>query len=103
MPSDGADRTTLSLPEWDGLESSVRHLLEQHEEARNRAEAAEARVRELEHALREVSAGRVDPVALAERAQALERENRDLSDRLERARHSVQRILGRMSFVEEEP
>jgi hypothetical protein len=49
-----------------------------------------------------VSAGEIDPVALAERTRELEAENRDLLDRLTRARESVRRILGRMRFTEEE-
>jgi predicted RNase H-like nuclease (RuvC/YqgF family) len=103
MPSDAAEGNALSLPEWDGLESAIERLLEQHASLRERAEIAEGRVRELEAALRDVSAGRIDPVAIAEHAQSLEKENQLLNERLERARHSVQRILGRMRFVEEEP
>jgi hypothetical protein len=52
--------------------------------------------------LRNVSAGEIDPVTLAERTRELEAENRDLLDRLTRARESVRRILGRMRFTEEE-
>jgi predicted RNase H-like nuclease (RuvC/YqgF family) len=103
MPSDAAEGSALSLPEWDGLETAVRRLFEHNDALRERVEDAEARIRELELALRDVSAGRVDPVALAERVEALETENQQLNERLDRARHSVQRILARMRFVEEEP
>jgi predicted RNase H-like nuclease (RuvC/YqgF family) len=103
MPSDAAEATALSLPEWDGLESAVRRLFAHNDALRERVREAESRIRELEAALSDVAAGRVDPTALAERVDLLERENQQLNERLERARNSVQRILARMHFVEEEP
>jgi hypothetical protein len=103
MPSDAADSAGIDLPDWDLLERRVRGLMHAHASILRRAEAAEARVRELEGTLRDVSTGQLDPLALAERTQLLERENRTLNERLERARNSVQRILARMRFVEEEP
>ena len=102
MSSDAAEASDLSLPEWDQLELAVRRLLEDHDALLQRVAAAEDRTTELELALRNVSAGELDPVTLAERARALESENQDLLDRLNRARESVQRILGRLRFVEEE-
>jgi hypothetical protein len=101
MSSNAAD-TAGTLPELDRLEQTVRELLEKHDTLVARAEAADNRVRELELALRNVSAGEIDPMALAERTRELEAENRDLIDRLTRARESVHRILARMRFTEEE-
>lgn len=102
MSSDAADPDGAALSELDRLESALRRLLDEYDALRTRAEAADNRVRELELALRNVSAGEIDPVALAERTRELEAENRDLLDRLGRARESVQRILARMRFTEEE-
>jgi hypothetical protein len=102
MPS-AADNAATALPEWDWLEMSVRRLLDDHEAWRRRAELAERRVRELESALREVATGKLDPMALAEHARTLEEQNRDLEQRLQQARESVQRIMARLKFAEEEP
>lgn len=101
MSSNAAD-TAGTMPELDRLEQKVRVLLERHDALVARAKAADNRVRELELALRNVSAGEIDPMALAERTRELEAENRDLLDRLTRARESVHRILARMRFSEEE-
>lgn len=95
-------REPAGLPELDQLERTVRKLLEQHDALMTRVAAADNRVRELDLALRNVSAGEIDPVTLAERTRELEAENRDLLDRLTRARESVRRILGRMRFTEED-
>jgi len=99
--SDAADGAG-ALPELDRLEHAVRKLLVEHDALRSRVRATDDRVRELELALRNVSAGEIDPVALAERTRELEAENSELLDRLGRARDSVQRILARMRFTEEE-
>lgn len=90
------------LPELDRLERTIRRLLDEYDGLVARVGAADNRVRELELALRNVSAGLIDPVSLAERTRELEAENQDLVDRLKRARESVLRILARMRFNEEE-
>ena len=102
MSSDAADTGGAVLPEWDRLEFAVRRLIDDNEALRRQIASADDRLRETEMALKNVSAGELDPMALAERARLLEEENRDLSDRLARARESVQRILARMRFAEEE-
>ncbi len=99
MPSD-AD--SAAIPGWNELEQTVRRLLDDHDALRQRAAAAEKRAGELERALHDVSGGRIDPMALAERARALEHENRELHTRLDHARETVQRLLARVRFSEEE-
>ena len=101
-PGGGNEAGPVDLPEWEWLELAVKRLLESHDVLRRRTELAEMRIRELEGALEEVSAGRMDPVALAERAEELERENQALEARLANARETVQRILARLRFAEEE-
>jgi|SRR5688572_28126331 predicted RNase H-like nuclease (RuvC/YqgF family) len=88
--------------ELQRLTTAVRRLLGEFEDFRQRATAAEARVHELQSALREVTSGAVDPVALAHRVQALEQENRFLARRLDRARESVKRISARLQFLDED-
>jgi len=99
--SNAAPETPV-VPGWDRLELAVRRLMDEHDALRRRAHTAEKRLQELEAALADVSAGRLDPVAVSERAQQLEQENRRLNDRLARAREMVERILGRIQFAEDD-
>lgn len=92
----------LPPPEWDALELAVRRLLETHDALRRRTQIAERRVRELESALGRVSSGALDPLQLSERASTLERENRDLIERVARANALVERIAARINFLEAE-
>jgi len=94
--------TTRSEPDWARLQNAVRRLLQDWDNWRERTQVAEARVAELEAALRDVSSGALDPVALSERVQALEQENRFLARRLDRARESVKRINARLQFLDED-
>lgn len=98
MSSNGSDARDEA---WGRLESALTRLLAQHDEWRTRAHAAEQRVGELESALADVSSG-LDPVELAERAQAMERENRALTKKLTQAGETVQRILARLQFLEDD-
>jgi predicted nucleic acid-binding Zn-ribbon protein len=91
-----------AAPEWDRLEQSLRRLLAQHDALRKRASAAEERARALESALKQVSSGKLDPVALSEKADTLERENRVLAKRLNQAHETLERIMGRLQFLEDE-
>lgn len=89
-------------PEFDRLELTVRHLLDAYDAWRERAMAAEARVAELEQTVRQVAEGDLDPVALAEQVRALEERNRAMRARMDAAHETVQRIVARLQFVEEE-
>jgi hypothetical protein len=101
--SSGDDRTdSTAAPDWERIERSVRRALDDREAWRRRAQLAESRVRELESALRDVSSGNLDPMRLSEQARDLERENRALLDRIGKARETVDRILTRLNFAEEE-
>jgi predicted RNase H-like nuclease (RuvC/YqgF family) len=102
MSANGAERTNIRPAEWDRLELSVRRLLDEHGTWRRRAQAAEQRVRELEATLADLSSGRMDPVKLEERAEAFERENRALHERLAQARETVERIAARFQFAEDD-
>jgi chromosome segregation ATPase len=88
--------------ELDRLELKVRRLLDAHDSWRRRAEAAEARGRDLEATIRELAAGRLDPLALTDEVRALDERNRALQERMESARAAVQRMLNRLQFAEEE-
>lgn len=94
-------RSTIP-PELDRLEQTIRRLLDAHDALRTRAAAAEARVQELEAAVRDLSTGSMDPTALAADVERLQRENGELRDRIQRAHDSVERIRARLQFAEEE-
>ncbi len=100
MSSAGSPRPGLP-PELDGLEAAVRRLLEDQRGWRQRAVAAERRVRELEAIVAQLRAGGPDPV-LRRRMEQLEAENRALQARLAEAAERVRRLLARASFLEEE-
>lgn len=89
-------------PELDRLELTIRRLIESHELWERRAIAAEARIRELEEAIQEVSAGRLDPVALGEEVRLLEERSTSLQNRLVRAHAAVERMMARLQFTAEE-
>src|SRR5687768_9786456 len=100
---------STQLPDADALAAKaeleqltvlVRRLLQEWEEFRTRAEAAESRARELEAALRDVASGGIDPVALTQRVQSLEQENRFLARRLDSARVTAKRISARLQFLD---
>ena len=101
MASNAAD-TDARLPgEWADLELAVRRLLDEHDALRARTSAAEARATELEASLQAYSSGTVDAVDLQRRAETLERENRDLRNRLSQAGERVGRVMDRLRFAEE--
>ncbi|MBI4409595.1 MAG: hypothetical protein HY561_07790 [Gemmatimonadetes bacterium] len=88
--------------ELDRLELAIRRLLEAYRGIDRRARAAEKRVRELEAALRDVASGRLDPLALSQRLEVLNEENRRVRQRLDEARGGVRRLLARLQFLEGE-
>ena len=104
VSSDAAETPALNGADWSRLESSLQRLLREFESLQTRSAEAEARVKQLEGALRNssTSAGDLDPVALANRVSLLEQENRFLARRLDRARESVKRISARLQFLDED-
>jgi len=104
VSSDVADTPVAGQAEWQRLEDAVHRLLHLYDEMQSRAVNAEARVQQLEAALRNnaSSSGELDPVALANRMHLLEQENRFLARRLDRARESVKRISARLQFLQDD-
>jgi len=88
--------------ELDRLELTLRRLLESYDQWRRRAEGAEARVRELESRMAQLTDGVLDPVALADQVRALETRNRELRARMDEAHAAVERMRARLQFAEEE-
>ncbi|HEX2166853.1 MAG TPA: hypothetical protein VHG09_06395 [Longimicrobiales bacterium] len=95
-------KTRDAIPsELDRLELTIRRLIESHQQWEKRAVAAESRVRDLEGAIQDLSAGRLDPTALAEEVRVLEERNESLADRLTRAHAAVERMIARLQFTSE--
>lgn len=86
---------------WDRLELAVRRLLDDYDDQVRSRAAAEVRVRELESTIEEISKGELDPIVLRERVDELEAENRELRERLEKARAKIERIMARLDFLED--
>jgi predicted nuclease with TOPRIM domain len=89
MSSDGPEFEALQQ-----LEEVLKHLTDELAGWRRRALKAEAERTELgtDH----------DVVATRERIVELERENRELEERVEHARKRVTALLGRLRFLEEQ-
>lgn len=101
MPA-SEDVTTDPRKRLRSLEQAVDGLLERLHEAEARADAAEGRTAEVEDLLREMTEGTRDPAAMAERLAALESENAELRDRVDRGLDGVERLLSRVRFVEDQ-
>ena len=104
MSSDAADTHHLNGAEVERLENALQRLLSEFDALQRRTAEAEERVKQLEGTMRSSStaAGDLDPVALANRVNLLEQENRFLARRLDRARESVRRISARLQFLDED-
>jgi hypothetical protein len=103
MASGGDNANTIRRPaEWDRLELGVRRLLDEHERWRGRALAAEGRVAEVETKLDAIARDGLDPTELMKRIERLEKTNRELLARLDRARGNVHSILTRLELLEDE-
>ncbi|MEX2528538.1 MAG: hypothetical protein WEA09_12950 [Gemmatimonadota bacterium] len=83
------------------LEETVGRLLDRLKALRERLEVSDARVAELDRALRSRSSTSDDPLGMADRLRMLEEENEMLRNRLERGADVVDRIQSRVRFLEE--
>ncbi len=92
-----------SLPEEYGrLERAVRRLLDEAAGYRARAQVAEERATQLEHTLRDLSSGVLDPVKLKDALRQMEEENQELRRRLVGAQDRIRRLIARFDFLREE-
>lgn len=83
------------------MEETVGRLLDRLQALRERLEVSDARVAELDRALRSRTSTSEDPLGMADRLRALEGENQMLRSRLERGAEVVHRIQSRVRFLEE--
>lgn len=84
------------------LDAAVGRALEEIEQLRRRADEAERRSAELELLLAGFQVGDENPAAMKSRLNRLEAENRDLHDRIARGRETVERLIARIRFLEDQ-
>jgi FtsZ-binding cell division protein ZapB len=94
--------TATPPQEFERLEAAVRRLANELAGYQARAQVAERRGVELERALKDVSAGDLDPLTLRDRIRKLEQENRELRGRMLRAQDRIRRLLARFDFLRED-
>lgn len=84
------------------LEGAVGGLLERVSALAKRAERADTRREELEELLRSITTGDESPASMHVRLRELENENVELRDRLGRGRDTVERLVARLRFLEDQ-
>ncbi len=84
------------------LEAAVTRTIDELRTARAQATEAALRSVQLEALLGSFEAGSESPSRMKERLILLEEENRDLRARLEQGRETVERLLARFRFLEDQ-
>jgi hypothetical protein len=93
----GSDRQGLPA-----LEAAVNRTVDELRALRKREAEASARSRELEALLAAFQGGGDSPERMKERLDRLEAENLDLRGRIAQGRESVERLLARIQFLEDQ-
>jgi predicted RNase H-like nuclease (RuvC/YqgF family) len=92
---DGADRQGLPA-----LESAVNRTVRELRELRRKVADGAQRSAELEALLASFQSGAESPDRMRQRLERLEEENRDLRARMTQGRETVERLLARIQFLE---
>lgn len=100
--ADGRASTAAVPDEFVRLERAVRRLLDEVAGYRARAQVAERKASELEHTLRDVNSGALDPLKLKDGLKKLEEENRELRRRMVQAQDRIRRLVARFDFLGED-
>ena len=95
--SDRSDRKALKR-----LDGVVDRALSQIGKLETGLQSAVEGVERAEHLLADFRAGSEDPVQMKTRLDRLEVENEDMRERLEAGRASVERLIARIRFLEEQ-
>ena len=95
--SDGADTAALKR-----IQGAVVAALTEIKRLRVEVSHAETQGAELDELLRGVTAGEQSPREMIARLHVLEEENRDLRERMFEGRSSVDRLLARIQFLEDQ-
>ncbi len=101
-PEGNRNQESHELQAFSRLEKAVAEAGARIHELRRGLEEARERGMEMEDLLRKFTGGEEDPSSLLARLQALESQNRDLKERLEKGKAGVDRLLARIRFLEEQ-
>ena len=87
---------------FDDLSDAVEQALGELKRLREKASRVEIKNAELEELLKGIAGGTESPAEMAHDVKTLSEENRDLRARLDQGRESVERLLTRIRFLEEQ-
>jgi len=102
VSNSGSDGSPSPAAAFRALDDTVSRAAAEILRLRDELGRAQARITELEGLLKGIASGDESPGEMKTRLTALEAENADLSGRLELARASVDRMLARIRFLEEQ-
>lgn len=102
MSTSGSRESTPDRVALQNLDGAVGAVLAELGRLRERLAEREARVREVESLLAEMSAGEESPARMRRRLDHLEAENAELRLRLDEGREGVERLLAKIRFLEEQ-
>lgn len=100
-PGDNAENGTERAA-LQGLETAVGKLLDRVRDLAKRADKAETRRAEVEDLLKRITTGDESPADMHGRLRHLETENEDLRGRLGEGRETVERLLAKIRFLEDQ-
>ena len=92
----------MNEQDFKDLETAADRALDEIERLRRQAADSDRRCAELETLLESFQVGDENPVEMKARLTRLEAENRDLHERIGRGRETVERLLARMRFLEDQ-
>ena len=84
------------------LNDAVEQALRELKRLREKASKVEVKNSELEELLKGIASGTESPAEMAHDVKTLSKENQDLRARLDQGRESVERLLTRIRFLEEQ-
>lgn len=99
MSSKESDRNGKAFGD---LNAAVEQALGELKRLREKAARVESRNIELEELLKGIAAGTESPAEMAHQLKSLTEENKDLRNRLDQGRESVDRLLTRIRFLEDQ-
>lgn len=102
MSTFGDREPTQERAALQSLDGAVGAVLDEVARLRSTLREREARIREAESLLAELSEGEESPVRMRRRIDRLQEENAELRARLQEGRDGVERLLAKIRFLEEQ-
>lgn len=102
MSTSGSSNASPERAALQSLDGAVGAVIDELTRLRRAVEERDARIREMETLLAELSDGDESPVRMRRRLDHLEVENGELRQRLDEGREGVERLLAKIRFLEEQ-